>query len=266
MNISKKVASALVVLALTQATSATAAIIQVPIDVTLRDFTFAHPDFDNSGTTGLVTGMVGSMLDANGVPIYNPGSGGAVQSASTFSTWYNGSCDANTPGVTCVAEYTKSIVTNVNTDTGELTYANSFFFPLDSLTDVTNDGDSYNNHNYSFTAQFELDLIFNAANTNTFSFTGDDDVWVFINNELVLDLGGIRPAVTDGFNMNTVATNFGISEGEQYTLSFFFAERHYSESTVNITSFLGEIQQVPEPTGIAAFGLALLGLRRFARK
>jgi hypothetical protein len=52
----------------------------------------------------------------------------------------------------------------------------------------------------------------------------------------------------------------GIAEGEQYRFDFFFAERHYSESNVSITSALGRPLDVPEPGVIALLGLGLLGL------
>lgn len=241
-----------------------AAIISVPIDVTIRDFHQVHPDFQNL-VSGVKTGMVGTTL-VGGVPVFiGADNYGAVNNATTFSSWY-AACDDATPGSTCVKAYNVTIDATVDTDLGKLTYNNSSFFPLDSITGTTGDGDNNDNHNYFFTAQFELGLTYDPNLTNTFSFTGDDDVWVFINDKLVLDLGGVHSAATAGFNMNTVATDLGINAGDQYKFSFFFAERHFTQSNVNITSFLGEPVSVPEPSTIAVFALGLLGVAGAARR
>jgi fibro-slime domain-containing protein len=236
------------------------AIISIPFDVQFRDFEKTHPDFDNGPISGLTTDMVGTWL-AGGVPVFIGADGyGAVDNATTFSTWYTGACDDGT--TSCVNEYNLQIIASLDTDTNTISYKNNSFFPLDAYTD--NDG---YNHNFFFTALLEMDLIYNAANNNIFEFVGDDDVWVFINDKLVLDIGGIHRATPGSFDMAQVAADLGIGEGEVYSFSFFFAERHYSQSNVEIVASIGSPVDVPEPSTLAIFALGLIGLasRRFKK-
>ena len=59
-----------------------------------------------------------------------------------------------------------------------------------------------------------------------FDFLGDDDVWVFINNKLVVDIGGQHAQVRGAVNLDTL----GLKEGETYPFHIFYAERHTSSS------------------------------------
>jgi fibro-slime domain-containing protein len=97
----------------------------------------------------------------------------------------------------------------------------------------------------------------------TLSLAADDDAWLFIDNNLKLDDGGVKPitAVAD------VVLN--LSPGN-HVFDLFFADRHHTESGITFTADLVP-NQVPEPAtlllwGTTAAGLGTLVRRRKARR
>ena len=84
--------------------------------------------------------------------------------------------------------------------------------------------------NFSFT--MEMHRKFTYKQGQVFSFTGDDDVWVFINDRLVIDLGGIHEASSQTVDLDTL----GLISGEEYWFDLFYCERFTTESNIYITT------------------------------
>lgn len=137
------------------------------------------------------------------------------------------------------------------------------FFPFNKYTD-----DLTSNRNYNFAVRIDIPFYMNANGTvknssgttsdMVFSFRGDDDVWVFIDDTLVLDIGGCHGAVSGNINFRSkVATvsqgaianstgdgigaikypstsNFSITEGK-HTIKIFYCERATGESNFRAT-------------------------------
>lgn len=134
------------------------------------------------------------------------------------------------------------------------------FFPFNE----TSVGESGKNYNYGFGTR--LDFTFRLTKDGyvldpsgkkvpiTFEFAGDDDVWVFIDGELVLDVGGDHGIVTGTLdfaaqtstvsNVKKIAdtdvagasvTEFDIGDRtETHTLTMFYMERGMWESNMQV--------------------------------
>ncbi len=108
---------------------------------------------------------------------------------------------------------------------GVSSFQSTEFFPLDGMgweEGVT----GY--HNYYFTT--EIHTRFKYEGGESFKFTGDDDVWVFINNQLAIDLGGVHGAENASIDIDARASELGLEKGKVYPFDMFQNERHTAES------------------------------------
>lgn len=224
---------------------------------TIRDF--CAPDIAGScsqlsdfegAISGVVTGMVAPTLTA-GLPTAGANINAGASSAANFAKWF-----VDAPGFNQSTPY--SLTLNEG-PAGTFSYSNSDFFPIDGMLF----GNQGRNRNFHFTMHLQGRLSFSDPTPGPdqgFSFTGDDDLWVFVDGKLVLDVGGVHGAVTAGFTDETLKAR-GLTAGTPYDLDIFFAERHTSQSNFNITTNLAFPAPVPEPESWAMLlgGLALAG-------
>ena len=237
----------------------------------VRDFQESHVDFEVSPSEGFAhyTGNVPATIPLGGNPTYvgpgnkiasqwrdslgrpinstlydaalgdtegsysaNPSSGG-ITSVESFSEWFNDTLGTN-------MSYPLSLTLNRQADgtylfdsgTDEPYASRGGFFPIDGMLYGNTLGPL--DHNFHFTFEYHGKFVFSSADGMFFKFVGDDDIWVYINGQLVIDLGGVHAA----HDQYVDVSRLGLVDGATYQLDFFYAERHRTQANFLITTNL----------------------------
>jgi fibro-slime domain-containing protein len=256
----------------------------IPLPVTIRDFkgaglTNGHPDFEgaNVANSNIRFGLVTSTMTA-GRPTFNtahvrdPAKADPTQ--TSFAQWYAAGALVKTltREVSLARVGTSDVYTFDSTNQG--------FFPIDNVgwTDPAlpagdreplraTDGtvNVPGNHNFNFTTETKFWFQYNGRE-EVLTFSGDDDLWVFVNGQLCLDVGGLHPRRTAVMNLanpnasevrdengnldnaqtttqravvqackTALETVRGTRDAVFFEVSIFHAERHTSASNFRLT-------------------------------
>ena len=223
----------------------------VPVDecdgnlpVVYRDFSEAHPDFEMDFRGDVVRRqLVAKDLGPDGKPVFASSVGCPAQqgsppecanwnvtepvitSAESFNQWYR-----DTPNVNVAFERTLELV-ETPAGSGFYKFSSNEFFPIgnDEGFRVTPAGQG---RNFLFTT--EVHVTFQYVAGSRFTFRGDDDMWIFVNKRLALDLGSMHGVEEGVINFDAQAEDLGIVPGRAYPMDIFHAERHTNASNFSV--------------------------------
>lgn len=259
------------------------------VPAVFRDFGVAHEDFHCGG--GTERPSIAAELDAEGKPALVSGNPGCIASPDSFSDWYRPRDDnATIPSSLLLFDNGSGGFVNRFGPNGERWVdlngmeldGNPVFLPIDDAPNALMDtvsvatippeytGDpnwhpesdfvpGAGTHNFLFTTEVAYWFRFDPGFSAELAFLGDDDMWVFVNGKMALDLGGLHvPEAGNVVVSDATAAQYGLETGRVYAVKIFHAERNPTGSSFQLT--LTGFQNTPsECDPVCGDGIVSLG-------
>ena len=224
-----------------------------------------HPDFQTfwarPGTNSpCCLSIVEAQLSADGKPVHaaegpyiDAYSMQQTTSRAYFDQWYR-----DTPGVNQTVEVEIPLSLRRRGDINGCTSADECYvyesaenepdgyFPIDGqgFADEATDHKG-RSRNFFFTTEVRFEFTYQGG--EIFTFQGDDDVWVFLNDRLALDAGGMDESPQTLLDLDARAAELSLVVGETYPLAIFHAERRVDGSNLRIETTIECVKDIPIP-------------------
>ena len=188
-----------------------------------------NPAFHNSVVYNNELSVVANTLGTDGKPVYKtPANSVPTFGEQFFDQWYR-----DVPGTNVSVSYPIKLTANSDrflaydcqiTGTPDMATGTPRlrFFPIDDGTPfMTAFGDQGDVHNFAFTG--ELHALFTYPGQAVFNFRSDDDLYVFIDGNLIASASAPGQHVAEEKILDL--TTLGLTAGHEYPLDVFYAER-----------------------------------------
>jgi len=183
---------------------------------------------------GATKGLVKTALNAQGRPVWSGKVDCDIGSAQHGpQNWYDPLTIAGTRmnAYKCVP-----LTLTLDPKDGYYKYSKSDFFPLNQATSVPYGPANGNNFHFAMHSKASFEYVRGL----NFKFKGDDDVWVFIDKKLALDLGGMHGEMAGEIDLDKL----NLVEGKSYQFDMFYSERHQTGSNIGIQTTMNLVPTI----------------------
>ncbi len=188
---------------------------------------------------GRIQETVKSKLGSNGKPELNK----QTSTNSELNSWYMPNPNASTCKQRVIE--VKDVLEFTHTGNGVYRFDNPLFFPLDGKglnapggPEGRLSGHDGAFHNFGFTMELSGTFVYKESEmkNKVLNFASDDDLFIYVNKELVVDIGGIHHAEYNRTSLPfySVVEKLNLKDGQECTIHIFYAERHQTEASLTL--------------------------------